>query len=410
MKIGKQFNICFETSTDEDSSDESSYGDEESYTSEESSMELMGLVFQQAQAKGSSMEVEVTAQEEPMLEERLRKMLAKDLTKEEEEDYINIFKRYPHLFITDYSMIKGVDVIHHINLKPDAKPIAQKLRRLGVVQQGALLIEHRSAFQRGGPCSVKLEDSEPCKITPCKIDSYLDGEKDEAPISLDCEDSKELSMQDLDSTEVEKKANIGGEEETRLHEQQERIRGDLIVAGYTLDEALKALNTLAKVQEHEEITSVELGTSNTTIWGATSVKPTTKTTVQELTFVELSTSNTTVWEATSVEPTTKTTVQEHEVTAAATSAEVTTELEHKATTVKEHKATSSSSIAEEHNVATVEAATVDKLEEATPDIDGDNLKLSSFIPAGFKMRKSCSRPTHNGFDLVHLPKTRYGSK
>ncbi|MCO5583193.1 hypothetical protein L7F22_037101 [Adiantum nelumboides] len=77
-----------------------------------------------------------------MLEERLRKMLAKDLTKEEEKDYINMIKRYPHLFIIDYSMIKGVDVIqHHIDLKPDAKPIAQKLRRLGVVQQEALFTE-----------------------------------------------------------------------------------------------------------------------------------------------------------------------------------------------------------------------------------------------------------------------------
>ncbi|MCO5570420.1 hypothetical protein L7F22_024141 [Adiantum nelumboides] len=94
MKLGKQSNICFETSTDEESSDESSYGDEEFYTSEESSMEVMGLVFQQPQAKGSSTskEVEVVTQEEPMLEERFRKMLAKDLTKEEEEDYINMFK------------------------------------------------------------------------------------------------------------------------------------------------------------------------------------------------------------------------------------------------------------------------------------------------------------------------------
>ncbi|MCO5558646.1 hypothetical protein L7F22_012232 [Adiantum nelumboides] len=143
MKLGKQSNICFETSTDEESeSDESSYGDEESYTIEESSMEVMGLVFQQPQAKGSSTskEVEVKVQEEPMLEERLTNMLAKDLTKEEEEDYINMFKRYPHRFITEYSMIKGVDVIqHYIDLKPDAKPVAQKLRKLGVVQQEALL-------------------------------------------------------------------------------------------------------------------------------------------------------------------------------------------------------------------------------------------------------------------------------
>ncbi|MCO5593275.1 hypothetical protein L7F22_047283 [Adiantum nelumboides] len=150
MKLGKQSNICFETSTDEESSDESSYGDEESYTSEESSMEVMGLVFQQPQAKGSSTskEIEVVAKEEPMMEERLRKMLSKDLTKEEEEDYINMFKRYPHLFITDYSMIKRVDVIqHHIDLKLDAKPLAQKLRRLGVAQQEALLSEKNDKWR-----------------------------------------------------------------------------------------------------------------------------------------------------------------------------------------------------------------------------------------------------------------------
>ncbi|MCO5607242.1 hypothetical protein L7F22_061435 [Adiantum nelumboides] len=142
MKLRKQSNICFETSTYQGKSDESSYGDEECYTSEESSMEVMGLVFQQPQAKGSSTskEVEVMVQKEPMLEEQLRKMLAKDLTKEEEEDYINMFKRYPHLFIIDNSMIKGVDVIqHHIDLKPDTMPISQKLRKIGVVQQDALL-------------------------------------------------------------------------------------------------------------------------------------------------------------------------------------------------------------------------------------------------------------------------------
>ncbi|MCO5610893.1 hypothetical protein L7F22_065136 [Adiantum nelumboides] len=150
LKLGKQSNICFETSTDEDSSDESSYGDEESYTSEESSMEVMGLVFQQPQAEVSSTEVEETVQKETMLEERFKNMLAKDLTKEEEEDYINMIKRYPHLFITDYSMIKGVDVIqHHIDLKPDAKPVAQKLRRLGVVQQEALLSEVNKLLKAG---------------------------------------------------------------------------------------------------------------------------------------------------------------------------------------------------------------------------------------------------------------------
>ncbi|MCO5570538.1 hypothetical protein L7F22_024261 [Adiantum nelumboides] len=170
MKLGKQSNICSEISTDEESSDESSYGDEESSTSEESSMEVRGLVFQQPQVKGSSTEVEVTEEEEPMLEERFRNMLAKDLTKEEEEDYINMFKRYPRLFITDYSMIKGVDVIqHHIDLKPDAKPVAQKLRRLGVVQQEALLYEVNKLLKAGFIYPViNFEWVSPVIVTPKK--------------------------------------------------------------------------------------------------------------------------------------------------------------------------------------------------------------------------------------------------
>ncbi|MCO5549113.1 hypothetical protein L7F22_002579 [Adiantum nelumboides] len=97
-------------------------------------------------------------------------MLSKDLTKEEEEDYINMFKRYPHLFITDYSMIKGVDVIqHHIDLKPDAKPVAQKLRRLGVVQQEALLTEVNKLLKAGFIYPVtNFEWVSPVVLTPKK--------------------------------------------------------------------------------------------------------------------------------------------------------------------------------------------------------------------------------------------------
>ncbi|MCO5583550.1 hypothetical protein L7F22_037461 [Adiantum nelumboides] len=97
-------------------------------------------------------------------------MLAKDLTKEEAEDYINMFKRYPHLFITDYSMIKGVDVIkHHIDLKPDAKQVAQKLRRLGVVQQEALLFEINKLLKAGFIYPVtNFEWISPVVVTPKK--------------------------------------------------------------------------------------------------------------------------------------------------------------------------------------------------------------------------------------------------
>ena len=54
--------------------------------------------------------------------------------------------------------------------------------------------------------------------------------------------------------------------------------------------------------------------------------------------------------------------------------------------------------AEEH-----EGSAAGELEEATPQTDGDNFKLSTFIPAGFRMRQSRPRSTHNG---VHIPKTR----
>ncbi|MCO5563547.1 hypothetical protein L7F22_017192 [Adiantum nelumboides] len=47
-------------------------------------------------------------------------------------------------------MIKGVDVIqHHIELKPDAKLVAQKLRRVGVVQQEAPLTEVNKLLKAG---------------------------------------------------------------------------------------------------------------------------------------------------------------------------------------------------------------------------------------------------------------------
>jgi len=52
-----------------------------------------------------------------------------------------MLKRYPTIF-TDYSQITSVSAIeHHIELKPKAKPVVQKLRRLGVVQRDAFLVE-----------------------------------------------------------------------------------------------------------------------------------------------------------------------------------------------------------------------------------------------------------------------------
>ncbi|MCO5579608.1 hypothetical protein L7F22_033465 [Adiantum nelumboides] len=67
-------------------------------------------------------------------------------------------------------MIKGVDVIqHHIDLKPDAKPIAQKLRSLGVVQQEALLSEANKLLKAGFIYPVtNFEWVSPVVVTPKK--------------------------------------------------------------------------------------------------------------------------------------------------------------------------------------------------------------------------------------------------
>ena len=53
-------------------------------------------------------------------------------------------------FILEYKHITRVSVIqHHIHLKEGSKPIAQKLRRLGVVQQNALLTEVKRLLKAG---------------------------------------------------------------------------------------------------------------------------------------------------------------------------------------------------------------------------------------------------------------------
>ncbi|MCO5580227.1 hypothetical protein L7F22_034093 [Adiantum nelumboides] len=67
-------------------------------------------------------------------------------------------------------MIKGVDVIqHHIDLKPDAKLVAQKLRRLGMVQQEALLSKVNKLLKAGFIYPVtNFEWVSPVVVTPKK--------------------------------------------------------------------------------------------------------------------------------------------------------------------------------------------------------------------------------------------------
>ena len=80
--------------------------------------------------------------------EQKEKMISKDLKGQERQQFINLISEFPNLFISDYSHIRGVDVIqHHINLKEGRIPVPQKLRRLGYVQKEALLKEFKALLQ-----------------------------------------------------------------------------------------------------------------------------------------------------------------------------------------------------------------------------------------------------------------------
>ena len=66
---------------------------------------------------------------------QLERMLSKDLTQEEKGAYMEVLRCHSTMFISDYKHIEGVmEIQHHINLKEGVKPIAQKLRWLGVIQ------------------------------------------------------------------------------------------------------------------------------------------------------------------------------------------------------------------------------------------------------------------------------------
>ena len=66
------------------------------------------------------------------------------------EEFKVMIRKHPSLFISDYCEISRVTVVEHqINLKPNQKPVAQKLQRLGRIQQEALLTEVKRLTQAG---------------------------------------------------------------------------------------------------------------------------------------------------------------------------------------------------------------------------------------------------------------------
>ena len=96
--------------------------------------------------------------------------MAKGLFDKEKEDFKVMLRKHSSLFISNYCDITGVNVVeHYIHLKPNCKPVAQKLRRLGVVQQVALLVKVKKLFQAGFIYPVEdLEWVSPMVVTPKK--------------------------------------------------------------------------------------------------------------------------------------------------------------------------------------------------------------------------------------------------
>ncbi|MCO5559071.1 hypothetical protein L7F22_012663 [Adiantum nelumboides] len=81
-----------------------------------------------------------------------------------------MLRKFPRLFAKDYTDVQGVDAIQHkVELKPEIKPKAQKLRRLGVIKEQALLKEVQKLLAAG--FIYPVENSEwvsPIVVTPKK--------------------------------------------------------------------------------------------------------------------------------------------------------------------------------------------------------------------------------------------------
>ena len=88
----------------------------------DSSLEICGVTLKEPREDGGE------CSQKELRDEDLQKMLAKDLSVEEKEDFKVMLRKHPFLFISDYSKILGVIAVQHqINLRPTMKPIAQRL-------------------------------------------------------------------------------------------------------------------------------------------------------------------------------------------------------------------------------------------------------------------------------------------
>ncbi|MCO5587739.1 hypothetical protein L7F22_041691 [Adiantum nelumboides] len=118
---------------------------------EDSSMEVMGIRLRPVnKEQASQVEEEFKEQPQESNEEMIEGMLSKTLTQGERVEYKQMLQKFPYLFVKDYINVRGVDIVQHQDeLKPESQPRAQKLRRLGVVKEEALLKEVRKLLSAG---------------------------------------------------------------------------------------------------------------------------------------------------------------------------------------------------------------------------------------------------------------------
>ena len=177
MKSGRQCDMDLEASEDEFSSNTSTTSEEDSTLTEESdsNIEVMGVTLKDLKKMEESATPSSTQGEpssvQPLVEEsKLLRMLSTELSEKERKDYVVMLTNFTTLFIDEYDKITGITVVqHHIKLKEGSKPVVQKLRRLGVIQQDALLKEVRRLLQAG--FIYPVEDSKwvsPVVVTPKK--------------------------------------------------------------------------------------------------------------------------------------------------------------------------------------------------------------------------------------------------
>ncbi|MCO5599976.1 hypothetical protein L7F22_054083 [Adiantum nelumboides] len=174
MKEQRQEDVQVESTpsnTEEEFSTTTSEEDSDITTEEDSSMEVMGIRFRPVN-KEQAYQVEEEVKEQPQEhnEEMIEGMLSKNLTQEERVEYKQMLQKFPNLFVKDYINVRGVDIVQHqIELKPESQSRAQKLRRLGVVKEEALLKEVRKLLSVG--FIYPVDNSEwvsPVVVTPKK--------------------------------------------------------------------------------------------------------------------------------------------------------------------------------------------------------------------------------------------------